>query len=275
MTSARNEFEKRIRSGAKNVINNQERRFREAHNSNDPRRVLTATKNYIQSLQSLKNYLYGGRSNVPNVPGYERNHLNNSIHRVKTIGSRVVIAKHKVRLNQSATGTNLKLHAKLMRNYLDNLRSLKNYLYTGQNNARNIRGLERPRLNAYIRRIEDKLTMALYQYILKLRRNVIQTSKNIYAEHMKNAQPYGNNTNLPLSVKRAEIKRNSNAHYKSLYYIQGQVLNEPLLAQTPAINRSISVIKNKIEELRVKMATLDAAMKHVESRKRKYPGSHY
>lgn len=188
-------------------------------------------------------------------------------------GARNMVAKHITRIAQAHAGTNFKRRVNVTRNYLEDLKKLKTYLYGGQSNVRNILGFERALLNRNIRTAENGLAAALHEYVFHLGRNVIQTARNIHEEHMINAPKF--NRNWTLTEKKRYYERQAKAAHRILHFIRGQAEAEPMLSQNERIKRVIDRFETAIERYTMINRTLNTALSRIQSRKRKFPGSFY
>lgn len=74
-----NDFESRVLNGAGRMIQRHMIKISQAGAGTNLKRRVNVTRNYLEDLHKLRNYLYGGRSTVRNIQGFGRNRLNEDI----------------------------------------------------------------------------------------------------------------------------------------------------------------------------------------------------
>lgn len=185
-------------------------------------------------------------------------------------GARRMFQRHMIRISQAYAGTNLKRRVNTGRNYIKDLKKLENYLYGGRSNVQNIQGFGRNRLREDIRMAEQMHQDALREHLFHLGRNVLQTARNMYQEYMV---PY--NRNSTLTAKKMHFQRRAHGFRRVQQYLTNQIRNEPGLAEDERIKRVVQKTEMGIRKLNAINHNLNTALKEIQSRKRKYPGSFY
>lgn len=105
----------KIIEGAQNMVQKRITNIAQAAAGTNLRRRVNVTQNYLTNLRKLQTYLYGGRSNVRNVPGFERARLNANI---RTAENGLVLALHEYlnELSKNAIQASVNLYETHMEN---------------------------------------------------------------------------------------------------------------------------------------------------------------
>ena len=76
-------FERRVLNGARAMIHKHMLRIAQAGAGTNHKRRVNVARNYLDDLEKLRNYLYGGQSTVRNIQGFGRQRLNENITRAR------------------------------------------------------------------------------------------------------------------------------------------------------------------------------------------------